>query len=519
MAEQAERAVQIERAARARAVEAARAGRDESFDVVIVGARCAGSPLAALLARGGLDVAVVEQATFPRPTLSSHCIQADALAFLNRLGVMDEIHATGATLMTGTDTRMDDFTFAQDFPLRPGDPGGAASIRRHVLDPILRDAAVDAGASVRMATKVTDLLVEHGRVAGVRVVHDGEESVLRARLVVGADGRESTVARLRGARRYNLTTNERHYYWAYFAGADLAPTPRFVFHRWGDRHIFAGPADDGLYIVGVSPEVHERDLFRADLEGMLMEHVHSCAPVAKALANATLASKIHGILNFTGYFREAAGPGWVLLGDSGHFKDPAAGRGIGDAFHQASWLAPEIVRTLRVSDREVDRATRRFWGWRDRSYAPYYWLAADLGKEGPLPAVVPDVMARLYERGKIDEFLALFSHRIGPAQLVSPPRVVGAAARLLWKPPAQGRAAVAREVRDVLALELARRRKTRRPVFEEVPPDAGRRHRNGSGPVPRAASAAPAAVRGARTAVSDVSSALTDTTPAEEARA
>jgi len=439
----------------------------EQFDVVVVGSRVAGAPLAALLARRGVRVAVLEQTVFPQPTLSSHCIQADALAFLDRFGVLDRVRATGAPLMTHTDTRLEDFRFVAEFPTFPGFAGGAASIRRHLLDPILADAAAASGADLRMGTKVVDLVEERGRVAGVRVTRRGRESVLKARLVVGCDGRASTVAKNRGARRYNITRNERWYYWTYFEGADLSVAPTFVFHRWGDRHIFAGPADSGLYIVGVSPQEHEKERFRADRHASLMEHVRSCAPVAEVLSEAKVAEKIYGILHFEGYFREAAGPGWVLLGDSGHFKDPAAGRGIGDAFHQAERLTGAIVKGLRGSDEELDRGTAAFWRWRDRQYSEYYWLATDLGRVGPLPSVVPEVVEGMYDAGRVGSFLELFSHRAGPSDLITPGRLLGAAGRRLLRP-GGGRREFARDLGATLRDEARRRWLSRRPVYERV---------------------------------------------------
>jgi 2-polyprenyl-6-methoxyphenol hydroxylase-like FAD-dependent oxidoreductase len=149
----------------------------ESFDVIVVGARCAGSPLAALLARAGLRVAVVEQATFPRDTLSTHCLHADALAFLDRLGVTRRVRATGAPYLRSYDLRQDDLEIRAEIPQRPGDVGGIASVRRMLLDPILADAAADAaadaGADIRMGTKVTGLLEDHGRVTGVNVTRNG----------------------------------------------------------------------------------------------------------------------------------------------------------------------------------------------------------------------------------------------------------------------------------------------------------------------------------------------------------
>jgi 2-polyprenyl-6-methoxyphenol hydroxylase-like FAD-dependent oxidoreductase len=439
----------------------------EQFDVVVVGARVAGSPLAALLARRGVRVAVLEQAVFPQPTLSSHMLQADSLAFLNRFGVLEQVKATGAPFMTRTDTRLNDFHFSADFPAFPGYVGGAVCIRRHVLDPILAEAAVASGVDLRMGVKVLGLVEEHGRVAGVRVRAGGRESEIRARLVVGADGRESTVAGDRGARRYNVTTNERWYYWTYFKGADLSPAPTFVFHRWGDRHIFAGPADNGLYIVGVSPEAHEKERFRQNRHDSLMEHVRSCPPVAKALRDAEIADKIYGILHFEGYFREPSGPGWVLIGDAGHFKDPAAGRGIGDAFHQAERLAPALIKALREPDAAIDRATAEFGRWRDRHYAPYYWLAIDLGRVGPLPSVVPDVVAGMHGDGRIGEFLDLFSHRAGPADLITPARVLDATVRRMAGP--GGRRAYLRELGGTLRDDARRRWAGRRPVPEAAP--------------------------------------------------
>src|SRR5919197_1282997 len=121
----------------------------ERFDVIVVGARCAGAPLATLLARKGLDVAVVGRATFPRDTPSTPVFQAQALAFLDRLGVVEQIRATRAPILNATDGRQDDLRFRTPWPQRSDDPGGITSVRRLLLDPILADAAREAGADVR----------------------------------------------------------------------------------------------------------------------------------------------------------------------------------------------------------------------------------------------------------------------------------------------------------------------------------------------------------------------------------
>src|SRR5215218_6557671 len=113
----------------------------ERFDVVVVGARCAGSPLAALLARQGVRVAVVERTTFPSDTLSTHVFEADGLAFLARLGLTERLRATGTPFMRRADNRVEDFRWVADIPHYRGDVGGIASVRRPVLDPILAQAA------------------------------------------------------------------------------------------------------------------------------------------------------------------------------------------------------------------------------------------------------------------------------------------------------------------------------------------------------------------------------------------
>jgi flavin-dependent dehydrogenase len=400
----------------------------ESFDVVIVGARCAGSPLAALLARQGLKVAVVERATFPRDTLSTHIVEADALAFLDRLGVTDRLRATNAPFVSQLDVRVEDCRFSTHWPQRAGDVGGSASIRRLVLDPILAQAAEESGAQVRMATQVTGLVREGDRVTGVRISTDSRDGELRAGLVVGADGRNSTVANLVAARKYNMTSNERFAYWAFFEGADTGREPTHVFHRWAERFVIGTPCDNGLYHVIAIPDMRELSRFRADLEDSFMEYARSCEPVANAIAGATQVNRFLGMLHWAGFFREPCGPGWVLVGDAGHFKDPAPGRGIGDAFLQAETLAPAIVGALNGGgDAQLTR-----WGrWRDREFGEHHWFASDLGAAGRMPAVLPQMITDMHRKGQIGRFLDLFTHRAKPSQILSPARLLGSTGRLL----------------------------------------------------------------------------------------
>jgi 2-polyprenyl-6-methoxyphenol hydroxylase-like FAD-dependent oxidoreductase len=444
----------------------------KEFDVVVVGGRCAGSPLAALLARGRLSVALVEQATFPRDTLSTHTFQSAALAFLNRLGVLSAVLATGAPIVNHLDIRQEEFRARVPWPHRPGEAGGLLSVRRLLLDPIFMEAARDAGAEVWTGAKVTALVKDRGRTTGVRVARDGTEQALEAGLVVGADGRNSTVARLAGSRKYNVTANERFMYWSFFAGADLGAEPTVVLHRWSGNFVAALPADSGLYLVLAVPGLSELPRFRRSLEESYLAYVRRCAPVAHALSGARRAGKIFGVLRWEGFFREATGPGWVLAGDAGHFKDPAPAQGIQDAFRQVESLAPAIAGAIGTSPSALDEALAGWGRWRDEDARQYYWFAADFGKAGVPPAVGQEIAQRLYQRGKMGSFLELFNHRSTPAKVLTPPRLAGATARLLARRGCDRRALLA-EVGALIAEDIRRKRLARHPHYAplETPVD------------------------------------------------
>jgi 2-polyprenyl-6-methoxyphenol hydroxylase-like FAD-dependent oxidoreductase len=438
------------------------------FDVLIVGGRCAGSPLAALLARAGVRVGLMEKVAFPRDTLSTHIFQASAINFLHRLGVLDEVRATGAPFVSRVDLRQDDYRHIGPMGTRPGDRGMTMSVRRILLDPILAAGAQRSGAEVMMRTTVTGVCREGRRVSGVRVNGPDGDRELTARLVVGADGRNSTVATLVGARKYHAVPSERFAYAGFFEGAAPEPTPHIVFHRWDGRFVIATQADSGYYQVVVIPDDTElfREEFRADRERAFLAHAMACEPVARILGQgATRVGKLIGMKGWEGFLRESAGPGWALVGDAGHFKDPAPGQGIGDAFRQAEAMAPAIVSGLARSDAELDATVAAWARWRDRDATPAHWMAADFGAGGRWPAVVPEMMRRLERRGRLDEVTDLIQHRSVQSQVFTPTRLAGATASLMVRSGSGGRKAILREVGDLVREDMRRRVAMARPVY------------------------------------------------------
>lgn len=434
----------------------------DRFDVVVVGARCAGSPLAALLARQGVSVALVERAEFPKDTVSTHIFQAAAINFLRRLGVLEKLLETGARPHSTLDLRQEDFHCRYEVAPRPGDLGAFMSVRRFVLDPILRDAAADAGAEVLMSTRVTGVVHDGDRVAGVRVVRDGEERALHATLVVGADGRNSTLGKLVGARKYHVVPNYRFGYWSFFEGAQ--PGSTLAYHRWEGRFVIAVAADGGLYQVIVLPDLRFLPEFRVDREAAFMSHARASAPVARALDGAARVGKLFGMLKFECFLREAAGPGWALVGDAGHFKDPAPGQGIADAFRQSEALAPVIAGAIRGPEEKLDAALHAWARWRDRDGTEHHWLAADFGAAGRQPSVVVEAMRHLQRDGRIAELGDIIQHRRMPSSVFTPPLLVKGAAAAMRRP-GGSRGAVLREFRELVTTEARRRRLGAKPEF------------------------------------------------------
>jgi 2-polyprenyl-6-methoxyphenol hydroxylase-like FAD-dependent oxidoreductase len=301
------------------------------------------------------------------------------------------------------------------------------------------------------------------------VEEDGDrESTISARLVVGADGRASVVARLTGARAYNQVPSQRMGGWAYYEGASAPEPATFLAHRWDDEYVIACPCDNGLYMVVVIPPADRAPQFRPDPEPAYDAHVAACAPVADIVAGARRTGPPSMIYRWTGYFRESAGPGWALVGDAGHFKDPAPGQGITDALRQAERLAGDVVDGLSGA-RPLDRALRDWWRWRDKDAQEMAWFAHDLGRGGPVPPVVVELVRQVVgDPVQADRFFDVLNHRVRPSEILSPARLLAATARLLRRgEPARAR--VLEDTKDIVVQDVRRRWLNHRPRYGSAP--------------------------------------------------
>jgi 2-polyprenyl-6-methoxyphenol hydroxylase-like FAD-dependent oxidoreductase len=426
----------------------------DSFDVVVVGGRCAGAPLATMLCRSGLRVCVVDKDRFPSDTLSTHGIQPTGVSVLERLGILESLLEVappmlrGRMVFDGAVVEIDDIVAIAGAPV--------LSVRRTTLDQILQDAAAEAGAEIRTGTAVTGLLTENGRVTGVET-STGE---LRAPLVVGADGTRSAVARMVGAREYQRTENGRIFMWAYY---EADPTGGEMWIGKLDDHAYlAMPTDGGLCLVAACPSIDRREEVRADRQAVYEAGVRGWPELHAGVADAAQAGPVQTMANMHGYFRESAGPGWVLVGDAGHFKDPTPGQGIADALRQAERLAEAIVGGLGGGDGEADRRLREWWHWRDEDAWEMYWFAHDTGAAGPTPPILLQAQRRIAADPELAaSTVRIFNHELSPSQVFTP----GFSLTTILQTLRHGRgerAAILREAAQVLADEVRRRRARRR---------------------------------------------------------
>ena len=401
-------------------------------DVLVVGGRCAGAPLATWLARAGVPVVVADRASFPSDTLSTHVFQGGAIASLRRLGVLEEVLATGAPPVHRGRVRLGagDDVLEAEVPMPASAPGLPAMlcVRRIALDEILHRAAADAGATLLDGWSVTDLLREDGRVAGIRLrTRDGEERTIRARVVVGADGRNSAVARMLGARSYSVLPTERFGYFAYYEGVPVEePVVEIV--RDDRLYGFGCPADDGLYLACVMPPAEDHAEFAADVEAGWEREVARLPGIGERVVRGRRVGRPRGLRPVDTFLREAAGPGWALVGDAGHFKDPSPGQGIADALRQAERLAEAIAEG--DGGATLDARLADYWRWRDRDARGRHEWAHAFGAAGPPPRLLVqaqrDTLARPDGAAR---FWGPSLQRLAPRRALGPRHLARAAMR------------------------------------------------------------------------------------------
>ena len=426
------------------------ATREESVDAVIVGARCAGSAAAIALASAGRRVIALDRSAFPSDTLSTHLFFPSHYAELARLRALQRVEALGAPHHRQGGLHAKGIAVQGTYNSQEGLEYGGC-VRRPGLDLALVETAREAGAEVREKATVTDVIRSPtGRVCGVRWRdRDGDEATISASVVIGADGRRSSMAERLGSRVHHTWPNGRMMAFAYYedAGDDGA---RAVATQWraGRELGTIFPCDGGQLVALVMPPVERAAEFRADSLAAFERTLDVLPPMAERLDGCSRVTKIRTSYDHPPFFRTSSGPGWALVGDAGHFKDPVIAQGIRDALRFGRLLGEAAAPVLD----DPDRLDAALWSWernRDEECLDSYQWGNRLGLGDRVSPVEEEAYRWLARDERAREVLDAFARRRPWGRLFSPRRALRWTAAALRRPGADRRAVARVTVRDL----------------------------------------------------------------------
>jgi flavin-dependent dehydrogenase len=378
------------------------------YDAIVIGARCGGSPTAMLLARAGYRVLLVDKATFPSDTMSTHLLHPPAVAALGRWGILERLEATGCPPVTTYDFDFGPVSIAGS--PRPVDGEARAfAPRRTVLDALLVEAAVAAGAELRDAFSVDEVLFDDGRVSGIGGHARGGARVSeRARVVIGADGMHSLVARAVRATRYHEVPRVTPLYYAYWSGLPVDEFKTYERSEHG-RGWAISPTHDGLTCVVQGWPQEEFEANRKDVEGAYLRSFDLVPDFAERIHAATRETRFVGSGNLPGFFRQPYGPGWALVGDAGYHTHPITGFGISDAFGDAELLASALDDCF-AGRRLYEDALAGYQRERDEQALPLYELTCDFAKLEPPPPDLQELIGAMEgNQAAMDDFVSVMA--------------------------------------------------------------------------------------------------------------
>jgi flavin-dependent dehydrogenase len=397
-------------------------GVPKAYDVIVIGARCAGAPTAMLLARKGYRVLLVDKATFPSDTISTHMIHPPGVAALRRWGLLERLEATGCPPITRYSFDFGPITIAGS--PRPVD-GVAKGFgpRRTVLDDLLVRSAIGAGAEMREGFTVEGLLIEDGVVSGIRGHAKGGGTVTdRARVAIGADGKHSIVAKAVGPEHYHEVPQLQTGYYAYWSGLPVSGFETYIRAEHGRGFAALPTHDDLTCVVGGWPyaQFHAN---RKDYEGNHLKMFELAPEFAERLRGATRETRLSAVGDLRGFFRKPYGPGWALVGDAGYHKDPITAFGITDAFRDAE-AASAALDDAFTGRRPYDEAMAAWQQARDEESLPVYGFTCDFAKIEPPPAQMLQLLAAVAtDRAAMDDFVSVMAGTLPAPQFFAPDNV------------------------------------------------------------------------------------------------
>lgn len=391
------------------------------YDAIIVGARCAGSPTAMLLARKGYRVLLVDKAAFPSDVVNGYYVQQHGAARLKQWGLLDTLRASNCPPV---------FTLTFDFGAfaLSGTPPPVSDVvegyapRRTVLDKILVDAAVEAGAELREEFTVQDLVWDGERVVGIRGQTKGGTIVTQhAHLVIGADGTHSRVARAVLAATYNTKPALTCWYAGHWSGI---PVQGVEFYLRDRRAFIVCGTNDGLTVVIVGWPHSEFHEFRTDIEGNYLRSVALVPELAERVHGGKREERFVGTAETGNFFRKPYGPGWALVGDAGYHKDPSTAQGISDSFRDAELLTAAIDAGFS-GHRSLDDALAEYEHQRNTAALPMYEFTCQLANlaEPPSSEMQQLLAALCGNQAETNRFLGTWAGTVPVPEFFAPENI------------------------------------------------------------------------------------------------
>ncbi len=350
------------------------------YDVIIVGARASGSSTAWLAANAGLKVLLIDRHKFPSDTISTNYIHQPGCAQLKRWGLLNKIIAAGTPPITSTRLQIKDFAIHGSIS-KNFDQLEAYAPRRYILDNILLEAAKEANVDVRENCTLLGLEWKNGRCCGIKARHKNKHiSTEQAHLIIGADGMRSSTANLVGARMTHYDMLLTCVYYSFWEQLK----PEYELYESSDCWVGAIPTNNNTLIATYFPQ----SAFNAVRKNAMKNHLNAIKLAAPLLYEKTQSAKLVEGLWGTGdqqnFFRQAAGPGWALVGDAGHHKDSITARGITDSLIQAELLVSHIKHTIH-DQKKLDTSLYDYTKDRDRLMMPGYRAALSVANLNTQP--------------------------------------------------------------------------------------------------------------------------------------
>jgi 2-polyprenyl-6-methoxyphenol hydroxylase-like FAD-dependent oxidoreductase len=377
-----------------------------SYDVIVVGTRPAGAATAMLLARAGLRVLALDRVSFPSDTVSSHQVQVPGVALLHRWGLLERLARAGTPATPRVRFDPGHVVLEGAFPASDG-ISALYSPRRTLLDLMLVEAAREAGAEVIEGARVTGLLIEEGAVRGVLGTRRGGVPLrATAPLVIGADGKHSTVARQVAAPVYRQRPVGAFACYGYFA--QLPVTTGEMYQR-PSRTVAVFPTNDDLTMIYVSGPLGEFEEFRRDIEGSYRSSLDRCGDLGERVRAGRLVEHLRTTPDQPNLFRRPYGPGWALVGDAGVVMDSITAQGISNALRDADRLAAAIVAGLGGA-RPLAAALAVHHRARDAAVGPMYDFTVGLTRFRGLNPVQRALFTAIASNpAETDRFLGAFA--------------------------------------------------------------------------------------------------------------